>query len=1004
MLALLPPIAALLVRLLLGDFIEPHVWFLFYPALFISFWIGGLGPGLLATIVSIALVWWFLVSPPDAMTNLLPSSVFLFMGALFAIFHNRLQRANQQALGALDRFASIFQQAPDGIFVADLDGHYTGVNAAGCRMLGYTHQDLIGKTIFDLIPPEDVERLLQSKTQLLHGDTHVDQWTLRRSDGVWLPVEVSAKILPDGRWQGFVRDISERKRLERALQKSHADLERAQTVANIGSWSLDVHHNELQWSDEAYRIFGVPLGTPLTYETFLACVHPDDRACVDREWNAALNGAPYDIVHRVVADGRTKWVREKADLEYDEHGAVQGGVGITEDITERKHLEDQLRESQERLELALKGASLATWDWNIKTGEVIFNSRWAEMRGFRLEQIRPHVDSWASGVHPDDMAHVQKLLLDHFQGLTAEYSGEHRVLTASGEWLWILDLGRVCARNERGEPIRMVGVEFDIGERKRLEAELRLAEAKSSGIVSIAADAIISIDEDQRITMFNNGAESIFGHTKEEAIGEPLEILIPERFRAHHRRYVQGFAASPETARRMGERSTGIVGLRQNGEEFPADAAISRLQVGGKLILTVALRDVTEQRRIEHEQTFLAEVGSVLASTLDYEETIKNIARLLTRDLADVCIVETVGDPAHARRLFVAHRDADKAAVVHHLQEIQLDRRLPCLGSSVFETQTSLLISDVTPGYLDLIVESDEHRKVVRELDAKSLIALPLMVHGRIVGSLVLIRTTAGARAYTRDDVRAAEDVALRAALAVENAHLYETAQRAIQARDEVLGVVAHDLRNPLGTILMQAALLQRRGGSRDAVGVIERAGSRMNRLIQDLLDVTSMEAGILFIEPGLLSTKQVISEVLEAQMPLVTAAYLELQVDLAVELPDVWADGDRLRQVFENLIGNATKFTDPGGHITVGAVPRDAELLFWVADTGAGIPGEEVPHLFDRFWQARKARRRGVGLGLAIVKGIVEAHGGRVWVESTLGAGSTFFFTIPLAPRGPVM
>ena len=171
-----------------------------------------------------------------------------------------------------------------------------------------------------------------------------------------------------------------------------------------------------------------------------------------------------------------------------------------------------------------------------------------------------------------------------------------------------------------------------------------------------------------------------------------------------------------------------------------------------------------------------------------------------------------------------------------------------------------------------------------------------------------------------------------------------------------------------------------------------------MNRLIQDLLDVTRMEAGRLSIEPSRLRPGQLVAEALEPQKPVASSASLELELDLSPDLPDVWADRDRLLQVFENLIDNAVKSTEPGGHIAVGASPRDAEVLFWVADSGVGIPAEQRPHLFDRFWQA--GRRGGAGLGLPIVKGLVAAHGGRIWVESTPGRGSTFFFTIPMAPR----
>ena len=173
-----------------------------------------------------------------------------------------------------------------------------------------------------------------------------------------------------------------------------------------------------------------------------------------------------------------------------------------------------------------------------------------------------------------------------------------------------------------------------------------------------------------------------------------------------------------------------------------------------------------------------------------------------------------------------------------------------------------------------------------------------------------------------------------------------------------------------------------------------------MNRLIQDLLDITRMEAGLLSVCREPLPANQVVSESIESQKALTAAASLELRLDVAGNLPDVWADRDRLLQVFENLIGNALKFTKPGGVITVGAAPRDHEVLFWVTDTGIGIADDEIPHLFDRFWHGRKTQQFGAGLGLPIAKGLIEAHSGRVWVQSALGNGSTFFFTIPTARR----
>jgi signal transduction histidine kinase len=295
---------------------------------------------------------------------------------------------------------------------------------------------------------------------------------------------------------------------------------------------------------------------------------------------------------------------------------------------------------------------------------------------------------------------------------------------------------------------------------------------------------------------------------------------------------------------------------------------------------------------------------------------------------------------------------------------------------------------------------SDEARRALGTLELRAGMAIPLVAGSKLLGVITLLSVTAS-RLYGPEDLHLGHELAQRAALALENARLYRTAQRAIKTRDDVMGIVAHDLRNPLGTIVLEAGLLRARVPEPDqkAAEFIQAAASRMNSLIQDLLDVAHMEAGRLRIEPVRMPVAPVVRDAVANQTPLAAASSLELRLDLAEDLPDVWADRGRLLQVFDNLVGNALKFTEPGGRITVGAAPRPGEILFKVSDTGPGIAPEDRPRVFDRFWQASKGERRGAGLGLPIVKGLVEAHGGRVWVESEPGHGSTFFFTIPAAP-----
>lgn len=539
----------------------------------------------------------------------------------------------------------------------------------------------------------------------------------------------------------------------------------------------------------------------------------------------------------------------------------------------------------------------------------------------------------------------------------------------------------------------------DISEVKRAELALVESEARFSGIISIAADAIISVDEQHQITIFNAGAERIFGYAKAEVIGRDLGMLLPLRLREAHRSHMEAFLeAGGEVSRHVAERQATLVGLRKNGDEFPAEAAISKLKVGHKTLLTVALRDITERRRIEMEQRVLAEAGEVLASSLNYKQTLQSIAELVVRHAADICVVDTIDDDAKVQRLTVAHADPAKAAACEALARLSLETR-HTLARSALETKQAHVFDDISSEFLAATAQNEEHLRALRALAPRSALVVPLLSTDAVLGALVF--ASSRPHQYTARDVRFATELARRAALAIENARLYEAEQRARRARDEALGIVAHDVRSPLNAIFLAAQLLERKLAAdegREQVASILRSVARANRLIEDLLDVTRIEAGALTIACDAVATKPVLDEVLGSQRLPAAAAAIELRLEIDDALPELWADRDRLLQVLENLIGNAIKFTPKHGRITLAAAKRTGEVVFSVADTGVGIRHQNLPHVFDRFWQADRTERRGAGLGLPICKGIVEKHGGRIWVESNPGRGTTVFFTLPTA------
>jgi signal transduction histidine kinase/CheY-like chemotaxis protein len=243
------------------------------------------------------------------------------------------------------------------------------------------------------------------------------------------------------------------------------------------------------------------------------------------------------------------------------------------------------------------------------------------------------------------------------------------------------------------------------------------------------------------------------------------------------------------------------------------------------------------------------------------------------------------------------------------------------------------------------------------------------------------------------------------AAVALENARLYRAEQDARRARDDLVAIVSHDLRNPVHTINMAASFLleiapanDRRVQARRQLEVIQRSANRANRLIQDLLDVAKIQAGGLAVEQVPVEVKSLVAEIMESATTLGGAAQIKVSSQSQEGLPPVAADRERALQVFTNLIGNAIKFTPKGGEIRILACLDNGEIRFTVADSGPGIPAEHLHHVFDRYWQAKSTAKLGTGLGLSIAKGIVEAHGGRIWAESPPGSGAHFNFTLPIA------
>lgn len=441
---------------------------------------------------------------------------------------------------------------------------------------------------------------------------------------------------------------------------------------------------------------------------------------------------------------------------------------------------------------------------------------------------------------------------------------------------------------------------------------------------------------------------------------------------------------------------------RVHGLDLGAEGYITEPVGQHELIATV--RAVLRTKEAEATQRFLAQASQLLATRLSADEALSMIARHAVPFLAGVCLVHKVDDDGEAELLTVIH---DRTALDAH-------ERPPRFRTDVCRDATHGLLWVLKTGRPELKTDAADPALLrealcidgagwARDVGATSYVCVPLVARGRTLGALTLLSTDG--RRYGERELLLAEELAARCALLVDNLRLYEVAQRASSAREHLLNVVSHDLKTPLSSVLMNAtrALGHVPPGEhgppmRKHLSGIMRAAERMDHLIRDLLDLASIDAGKLSLSKQTVTTRELIDHAIELLEPLALEKGVVLSVDMRGP-PTLLVDQERILQVLSNLLGNAIKFTPGSGRVTITVSEQPGWARVVVSDDGPGISEEQLPHLFDRFWQGPGHARLGTGLGLSIAKALVEAHGGHIEAESGLGLGSTFSFSIPSAP-----
>jgi PAS domain S-box-containing protein len=650
--------------------------------------------------------------------------------------------------------------------------------------------------------------------------------------------------------------------------------------------------------------------------------------------------------------------------------------------------------------------------------ERIFGYVPAEVLGRPLDVLLP------DRFHAVHAAHVAEFARS---STTARRMGERmeiRALRRSGEE-FPAEASIAKTTDERGTVLTVVL--RDVTAQKRTQEELESRERQLAGAERIAHLGSWVWDVPANVVRWSDEMYRIYGLPLGTAIdfADVLELVHPEdrdlmrgqvedavrsggTFDFQHRIIrsdgeVRWLQARGRAVRGEDGRVARLTGTGQDITETRSAAARLR-----RLATEQAAREAAEAG--ERRMSFLARASAELASSLDYETTLVTVARLAVPEIADWCGVDLVGEDGQLRRLAAEHQDPEKVALVARMAErYPPDPDEPRGVMRVIRTGKTEMVDEVPDELLVGAAQDEEHLELLRSLGLRSYVVAPLSIHGRVFGAMTFVHAESGRR-YDRDDCLLVEDLARRAAVAIDHARLVRELSRAVQAKSEFMATMSHELRTPLNAIIGYTELL------RDGVPVTlpEAAGPYIHRiglsaqhllqLIDEILTFSRLQADREVVEQTDLSIETLLEEIRVIIGPLADTKGVAFNVESCDAPERIRTDARKLRQVLLNLVGNAVKFTD-AGRVDLLVEAEQDHIVFHVSDTGPGISREEMGFLFEPFWQGdQTATRRsgGAGLGLAISDRFVRLLGGEIEVTSEPGAGSRFTVRFPLRPDLP--
>jgi two-component system, cell cycle sensor histidine kinase and response regulator CckA len=854
---------------------------------------------------------------------------------------------------------NILSTSPVAIGLTE-DRNVRWANEAWMRMFGFQSEDeFVGVSAARVYPSDaEYERVGDVLYESLKtGKVTSTDATFKRKDASLFEGHIRMKALvPPDLSKGVIAaisDISERKRMEQALKASEA---RYRALAENSLTGICLHRNGrfIYVNDFYAKNLGYTVDE-LIGRSVLEIVAPQDRERVESTWQEWLSGknVPRQYQARAMTkDGALKWFEVWATVLEDEEGkAILFNVV---DITERKQARKALRDSRQRLELALQGADLGLWDWNVKTSEVFYNDRWAEMIGVPVTEQDGSIESWRKMIHPEDVPLVLNDFNSHLKGGAPLYESEYRLRNKAGRWTWILARGKIVERDENGAPIRMTGTCLDITDRKRSEVALRESENKFRLLYDHAPVGYQSLDEQDHFIEVNRAWLELLGYSREEVLGtwfgryvapSSVETFQKEFLSFREQRSARGMEFD------MVKKDGSLVTVSVDGSFVTDDRGMGRSHC--------ALYDITERRNAEKVQRRLATALEQTTEGIIITDTERNIQ---------------YANPAFERMTGYARDDV----VGRTLGDLWGTEHDNGFGDELTET---LERGEVWRGHLT------EKRKDGTAYQEATTISPVFDYSGQIMNYVAVMR-----------------DITDHVELEKQLLH-----SQKMEAIGTLAGGIAHDFNNLLTIVSGYTELLIADTSKEDPahadLSKISFAAQRGTELVRSLLAFSRKVES----KPRPVNINHSVEQV-RRLLSRTIPKMIEITVDLAHEINVANADPAQMEQVLINLAVNAKDAMPDGGSLAIKTanVFLDEDyckahlpakpgpyVQITVSDTGHGMVHEILDHIFEPFYTT-KGPGQGTGLGLAMVYGIVQQHGGHITCSSAPGAGTAFTVYIP--------